>query len=153
VSVYSLSGNAPSHLFPETPRSQVDTTYQRTSASVYKSGIVERFKPLNLVGCFSKHVIHAVGPVYSSAQQDIKAAQLSACYSNSLGLALEHNLATIVRAYIHSPIHNLYDHLPPPLRLNKSLTHTHSLSNPPGILFYLHRDIRIPHRSSHTHRA
>jgi O-acetyl-ADP-ribose deacetylase (regulator of RNase III) len=42
---------------------------------------------------FSKHVIHAVG---SSTQHDIKTAQLSACYSNSLELSLEHNLTSVV---------------------------------------------------------
>jgi O-acetyl-ADP-ribose deacetylase (regulator of RNase III) len=41
----------------------------------------------------ARHVIHTVGPVYSGKPRD--AELLSACYTNSLALAVQHNLATI----------------------------------------------------------
>ncbi|KIM26545.1 hypothetical protein M408DRAFT_72484 [Serendipita vermifera MAFF 305830] len=53
----------------------------------------------------AKHVIHAVGPVYSGSHKDIKAAQLSACYSNSLSLALENKLKSIAFCSISTGIY------------------------------------------------
>jgi O-acetyl-ADP-ribose deacetylase len=41
----------------------------------------------------ARHVIHTVGPVYSGRPQD--ARLLTACYRNSLQLAVEHNVGTI----------------------------------------------------------
>lgn len=41
----------------------------------------------------ARHVIHTVGPVYSGKPRD--AELLNACYTNSLSLAVQHNLATI----------------------------------------------------------
>ncbi|KAG8760613.1 hypothetical protein FRC14_002459 [Serendipita sp. 396] len=53
----------------------------------------------------SKHIIHAVGPVYSNSQRDIKAAQLSSCYSNSLVLAIENSLTSIAFCSISTGIY------------------------------------------------
>jgi len=41
----------------------------------------------------ARHVIHTVGPVYSGKAQD--QTLLTACYQNSLKLAVEHNVASI----------------------------------------------------------
>jgi O-acetyl-ADP-ribose deacetylase (regulator of RNase III) len=41
----------------------------------------------------ARHVIHTVGPVYRGTAED--AALLSACYRNSLALAVTHRLSTI----------------------------------------------------------
>ncbi|KAG8835264.1 hypothetical protein FRC17_004571 [Serendipita sp. 399] len=53
----------------------------------------------------SKHIIHAVGPIYSNSQRDIKAAQLSACYSNSLSIAIENDLTSIAFCSISTGIY------------------------------------------------
>jgi len=43
----------------------------------------------------AKHVIHAVGPVYSPRDADTKAAQLRSCYKTSLEIAVENELKHI----------------------------------------------------------
>lgn len=43
-----------------------------------------------------KHVIHTVGPVYSTSNVESKASLLASCYSKSLHLAVEHSLKHIV---------------------------------------------------------
>ncbi len=43
----------------------------------------------------ARHVIHTVGPVYSTKTQDEARRLLSQCYLNSLKLAVEHHLTTI----------------------------------------------------------
>ncbi len=42
----------------------------------------------------ARHVIHTVGPIFSAAGEQA-ADLLSACYRNSLSLAIQHNLSTI----------------------------------------------------------
>jgi hypothetical protein len=44
----------------------------------------------------SKHVIHTVGPIYSSPDVDVKAEQLASCYKRSLEVAAENSLKSIV---------------------------------------------------------
>lgn len=51
----------------------------------------------------AKYVIHTVGPVYSESKD--KAAQLAACYANSLALAAENALATIAFPAISTGIY------------------------------------------------
>lgn len=41
----------------------------------------------------ARHIIHTVGPVYSGSPQD--PVLLASCYTNSLGLAAEHGLASL----------------------------------------------------------
>ncbi|CAG7851306.1 O-acetyl-ADP-ribose deacetylase MACROD1; AltName: Full=MACRO domain-containing protein 1; AltName: Full=Protein LRP16; AltName: Full=[Protein ADP-ribosylglutamate] hydrolase; Flags: Fragment [Serendipita indica DSM 11827] len=53
----------------------------------------------------SKHVIHAVGPIYSSSERDIKAAQLEACYENSIDLAIANKLSSIAFCSISTGIY------------------------------------------------
>lgn len=68
--------------------------------------LVEACRPLN--GCDtgdakitpgfrlpSKHVVHAVGPVFSRSKGDENARLLSSCYRRSLELAVENNLTSI----------------------------------------------------------
>ena len=43
-----------------------------------------------------RHVIHTVGPIYSSSKADTKAEQLASCYKTSLELAVAHSLKHIV---------------------------------------------------------
>ncbi len=50
------------------------------------------------------HVIHTVGPVYSAAGEQA-ADLLSACYRNSLSLAVQHNLSTIAFPAISTGIY------------------------------------------------
>ena len=52
----------------------------------------------------AKHVIHTVGPVYGRGGAD-KAELLAACYSNSLGLAVEHGLKSIAFPAISTGIY------------------------------------------------
>jgi len=40
----------------------------------------------------AKHVIHAVGPIYSSRDVETKAAQLRSCYTTSLDIAVKNDL-------------------------------------------------------------
>ena len=42
---------------------------------------------------YAKHIIHTVGPVYSTGQDN--AALLASCYRNSLDLALEHDCRSV----------------------------------------------------------
>ena len=46
---------------------------------------------------YSKHIIHAVGPVYSESRVKEKAEQLASCYKTSLQIAVEHSLKHVVR--------------------------------------------------------
>ena len=66
-----------------------------------------------------KHVIHSVGPVYSSRNVEVKASQLASCYKRSLTLAAENDLRSIVSACMGS--------LPEMLPNNTSHTLRHSL--------------------------
>lgn len=43
----------------------------------------------------SKHVIHAVGPIYDDDEEERCEKQLKGCYDTSLALAVEHKLASI----------------------------------------------------------
>ncbi|KAL5525493.1 hypothetical protein ACEPAG_6829 [Sanghuangporus baumii] len=43
----------------------------------------------------AKHVIHTVGPVYSTSQVEIKAKQLASCYRRSLSIAAEKSFRSI----------------------------------------------------------
>lgn len=43
-----------------------------------------------------RHVIHAVGPVYSSKDKEQKAEQLASCYRTSLEIAVENELRHVV---------------------------------------------------------
>ncbi|KAI0767995.1 A1pp-domain-containing protein [Trametes elegans] len=43
----------------------------------------------------ARHVIHTVGPVYSSSNVDVKAQQLASCYKTSLQLAVDNSLKHI----------------------------------------------------------
>jgi len=52
----------------------------------------------------SKHVIHTVGPVYGSGGAD-KADLLAACYFNSLGMAVAHQLKSIAFPAISTGIY------------------------------------------------
>ena len=68
-------------------------------------GLLEECRKLNgcrcgeakITGAYNiknaKHIIHTVGPVYSGSKQD--AELLSACYKNSLDLALENECTSI----------------------------------------------------------
>ncbi|KAI0067206.1 A1pp-domain-containing protein [Artomyces pyxidatus] len=51
------------------------------------------------------HVIHAVGPVYSSSKVDIVSGQLASCYSTSLKLAAQRSLKTIAFPSISTGIY------------------------------------------------
>ncbi|PSS03515.1 hypothetical protein PHLCEN_2v3983 [Hermanssonia centrifuga] len=42
-----------------------------------------------------RHVIHAVGPIYSSLKAEEKAEELASCYKRSLELATQHSLKHI----------------------------------------------------------
>ena len=44
----------------------------------------------------SRHVIHAVGPVYTVRGKEEKATQLTSCYKTSLDLAAENGIRHIV---------------------------------------------------------
>ena len=52
----------------------------------------------------ARHVIHTAGPVYSAAGEHA-ADLLSACYRNSLSLAVQHNLSTIAFPAISTGIY------------------------------------------------
>lgn len=43
----------------------------------------------------SKHVIHAVGPIYDDEEEDRCAEQLKGCYNTSLDLTVENKLTSI----------------------------------------------------------
>jgi len=43
----------------------------------------------------SKHIIHTVGPIYSSADKETKATQLASCYKTSLQVAVTNSLKHI----------------------------------------------------------
>ncbi|EIN10011.1 A1pp-domain-containing protein [Punctularia strigosozonata HHB-11173 SS5] len=53
----------------------------------------------------SKHVIHTVGPVYSSSNVETKASQLASCYRRSLELATENSLRHIAFPSISTGIY------------------------------------------------
>lgn len=46
----------------------------------------------------SKHIIHTVGPIYSSSDIETKATQLASCYRTSLELAAQNALKHVVRS-------------------------------------------------------
>ena len=48
----------------------------------------------------SRHVIHTVGPIYSSTRAEQNAEQLVSCYKKSLQLAVASSLKHIVRGLI-----------------------------------------------------
>ncbi|KAF8517757.1 A1pp-domain-containing protein [Hysterangium stoloniferum] len=43
----------------------------------------------------AKHVIHTVGPIYSSSRVETVSKQLASCYRNSLKLAIDNSLSSI----------------------------------------------------------
>ncbi len=45
----------------------------------------------------SRHIIHTVGPIYSSTRAEKNAEQLASCYKKSLQLAVASSLKHIVR--------------------------------------------------------
>jgi len=47
----------------------------------------------------SKHVIHTVGPIYAAHEEGENAALLASCYRESLKLAAQNNLRSIVRSW------------------------------------------------------
>jgi len=53
----------------------------------------------------SRHVIHTVGPVYSSSNVEEKAQQLASCYKTSLQLAVENSLKHIAFPSISTGIY------------------------------------------------
>lgn len=53
----------------------------------------------------SKHVIHTVGPIYSSRNVDLKAEQLRSCYHISLQLAIENSLKHVAFPSISTGIY------------------------------------------------
>lgn len=81
----------------------------------------------------SRHIIHTVGPVYSSSGVDVKAQQLASCYKTSLELAANNSLKHIVRA------HHRYHRQP--ARLNGFA----------GVPLHLHRHLRISHPRCHAY--
>ncbi|KAI0635597.1 A1pp-domain-containing protein [Trametes polyzona] len=53
----------------------------------------------------ARHVIHTVGPIYSSKNVDVKAQQLASCYRTSLQLAVKHSLKHIAFPSISTGIY------------------------------------------------
>lgn len=53
----------------------------------------------------SKHVIHAVGPIYDNEDVDTKASQLASCYKSSLDLAIKHELRSVAFPSISTGIY------------------------------------------------
>ncbi|EJU05119.1 A1pp-domain-containing protein [Dacryopinax primogenitus] len=53
----------------------------------------------------AKHVIHAVGPIYSDSQLDQKAQQLASCYRTSYELAAQNKLRSIAFPSISTGIY------------------------------------------------
>jgi O-acetyl-ADP-ribose deacetylase (regulator of RNase III) len=53
----------------------------------------------------SRHVIHTVGPIYSSSDVDTKAQQLASCYKTSLQLAADNSLKHIAFPSISTGIY------------------------------------------------
>jgi len=49
---------------------------------------------------FRKHVIHAVGPIYSPRNVETNAAQLLSCYQVSLEIAVQNDLKHTVRSLV-----------------------------------------------------
>ena len=54
--------------------------------------------PLRFLTGSRKHVIHAVGPVYSPRNVETNAVQLFSCYKVSLDIAVQNDLKHIVRS-------------------------------------------------------
>lgn len=75
----------------ELRRSLRDMICQRTPhILIYRFGLIRRF------AFPSRHIVHTVGPIYSSSKVEEKAAQLGSCYKTSLQLAVENSLKHIV---------------------------------------------------------
>ena len=53
----------------------------------------------------AKHVIHTVGPVYSSGKADLAEAQLTSCYETSLKVAVENGLGSVAFSAISTGIY------------------------------------------------
>ncbi|KAI8980051.1 A1pp-domain-containing protein [Trametes punicea] len=53
----------------------------------------------------ARHVIHTVGPVYSSSNVEVKAQQLASCYRTSLQLAVKHSLKHIALPSISTGVY------------------------------------------------
>ncbi|KAI0360221.1 A1pp-domain-containing protein [Trametes cingulata] len=53
----------------------------------------------------ARHVVHTVGPVYSSSNVDVKAQQLASCYRTSLQLAVDNSLKHIAFPSISTGIY------------------------------------------------
>lgn len=53
----------------------------------------------------AKYVIHTVGPIYSSQKKDRAAVLLSNCYRNSLNLAKQNNLHSIIFSAISTGVY------------------------------------------------
>ncbi|KAH9903082.1 A1pp-domain-containing protein [Cubamyces lactineus] len=51
------------------------------------------------------HIIHTVGPIYSTSQVDVKARQLASCYRTSLQLAVDNSLKHIAFPSISTGIY------------------------------------------------
>lgn len=60
----------------------------------------------------SKHVLHAVGPIYSSSRKSECQEALRGCYQRSLQLAAENNLKSIAFNCISTGEHVLIKYLP-----------------------------------------
>jgi O-acetyl-ADP-ribose deacetylase (regulator of RNase III) len=80
-------------------------------------GLLEECRGLN--GCLTgeskitrgynlpaQYVIHTVGPVYSSTDVDVKAAQLTSCYKTSLDVAVENGLRHVAFPSISTGIYS-----------------------------------------------
>src|SRR4051794_27546651 len=91
----------------ETPRSLVDIVCHRTSWD-FESSNHSNDETLSLIlldqrrSSQSLHVIHTVGPIYSTHSIETKAAQLASCYKRSIDLAVENSLKHIVRRFSFS---------------------------------------------------
>ncbi|KAI0822535.1 A1pp-domain-containing protein [Trametes gibbosa] len=53
----------------------------------------------------ARHIIHTVGPIYSSSNADVKAQQLASCYSTSLQIAANNSLKSIAFPSISTGIY------------------------------------------------
>jgi len=66
----------------------------------------------------SAYVIHAVGPIYDPDETEHVEEQLQSCYKNSLNLAVENSVGSIVRpasVLASPPVHQQCNSTPYPL--------------------------------------